>query len=262
MHFSIWTVLHRIRLTRCSPYILSLRGKVSLRSRTNSTTIADECLIRVTKREDVTPGCHCLKIHPITGYSMVLIRSDMSLFEPITLTTQRLKLRPIRHDDVHAFFEIWSDAETMRYFSFPIMTGIDQATDRMAHLLKTSADGKELVLAMDMLATGAVLGHFALCRLNEQCRRTEINYCLNRKYWGSGYMAEAASALIAHAFDTLNLNRIEADIDARNLASARLLERLGFIREGLLRERWIVADEVSDSVIYGLLASDYWAKAN
>ena len=55
---------------------------------------------------------------------------------------------------------------------------------------------------------------------------------------------------------TIGLNRLEADIDPRNVASAGLLERLGFVREGLLRERWIVGDEVSDSALYGLLASD------
>jgi len=54
----------------------------------------------------------------------------------------------------------------------------------------------------------------------------------------------------------LRLNRIEADIDPRNVASAGLLERLGFVREGVLRERWIVGDEASDSALYGLLASD------
>ena len=55
------------------------------------------------------------------------------------------------------------------------------------------------------------------------------------------------------------LNRVEADIDPRNEASARTLERLGFRREGLLRERWIVGDEVSDTALYGLLQRDwYW----
>jgi RimJ/RimL family protein N-acetyltransferase len=69
-------------------------------------------------------------------------------------------------------------------------------------------------------------------------------------------MYEAASALVEHAFGTLELRRIEADIDPRNVASARLLERLGFVREGLLRERWMVGDEVSDSALYGLLDRD------
>jgi RimJ/RimL family protein N-acetyltransferase len=70
-------------------------------------------------------------------------------------------------------------------------------------------------------------------------------------------MAEALPALVAHAFGALDLNRLEADIDPRNTASARVLERLGFRREGLLRERWIVNGEKSDSAIYGLLRAEW-----
>jgi RimJ/RimL family protein N-acetyltransferase len=63
--------------------------------------------------------------------------------------------------------------------------------------------------------------------------------------------------VLAHAFDTLRLRRIEADIDPRNSASCKLVERLGFVREGLLRERWDVAGELCDAALYGLLASDW-----
>ncbi|HEV3426497.1 MAG TPA: GNAT family protein, partial [Paraburkholderia sp.] len=91
---------------------------------------------------------------------------------------------------------------------------------------------------------------------HEQCRRAEIGFCLQRRQWGKGYMSEAAAAVVEHAFEAVKLNRIEADIDPRNTASARVLERLGFVREGLLRERWIVGDEVTDSALYGLLRSD------
>jgi RimJ/RimL family protein N-acetyltransferase len=59
----------------------------------------------------------------------------------------------------------------------------------------------------------------------------------------------------------MGLNRIEADIHPDNLASARTLDKLGFVREGLLRERWIVEGEISDTVLYGLLLSD-WSKRN
>ena len=70
-------------------------------------------------------------------------------------------------------------------------------------------------------------------------------------------MHEALVALLAFGFGELGLNRVEADIDPRNRASARSLERLGFRQEGHLRERWIVGSEVSDSALYGLLASDW-----
>ena len=180
----------------------------------------------------------------------------MSLFEPVTLITSRLILRPLRHEDARALFSIWSDADAMRYFSFPTMGRLDQATDRVARLLKTSTDGKDFVCAVELRTTGEVLGNCDLFHADEQCRRAEIGFSLQRTHWGNGYMTEAASALIEHAFSALKLHRIEADIDPRNVASARLLERLGFVREGLLRDRWIVGDEVSDSALYGLLDKD------
>ncbi|WP_035485260.1 GNAT family N-acetyltransferase [Paraburkholderia phenoliruptrix] len=179
----------------------------------------------------------------------------MPLFKPVTLSTARLTLRPLREEDAQALFAMWSDADAMR-FSFPAMTRLDQAVDRVSRLLNTSTDGKDCICVVESQTTGEVLGTCILFHADEQCRRAEIGFSLQRTHWGNGYMNEAASALIEHAFSALNLRRIEADIDPRNVASARLLERLGFIREGLLRERWIVGDEISDSALYGLLQGD------
>ncbi|RQR48550.1 N-acetyltransferase [Burkholderia sp. Bp9002] len=177
----------------------------------------------------------------------------MSLFEPATLTTARLTLRPLEEEDAHALFEIWADAEAMRYFSIPAMVDFDEARERIARKLTTAADGMDFNCVLESRATGEVVGECALFHVNAQCRRAEIGFSLKRRHWGSGYMGEAAAALVEHAFGAMNLNRLEADIDPRNVASARVLERLGFVREGLLRERWIVGDEVSDSALYGLL---------
>ena len=70
-------------------------------------------------------------------------------------------------------------------------------------------------------------------------------------------MNEALKALLYYAFQTLDLNRLEADIDPRNSASAKTLERLGFQKEGHLRERWIVNNEISDTWLYGLLRREW-----
>lgn len=70
-------------------------------------------------------------------------------------------------------------------------------------------------------------------------------------------MHEALSRLIAFGFTDMHLNRIEADIDPRNERSARSLERHGFQKEGYLRERWIIDGEISDTVLYGLLQSEW-----
>jgi len=93
-------------------------------------------------------------------------------------------------------------------------------------------------------------------------RRAEIGYALGRPYWGSGYMHNAQQALLCYSFQTLALNRLEADIDPRNLASARTLERLGFKKEGHLRERWIANDEISDTYLYGLLRREWHAHSS
>lgn len=67
-------------------------------------------------------------------------------------------------------------------------------------------------------------------------------------------MFKPLRALLNFAFEDLGLNRLEADVDPRNMASVRGLENLGFKREGYLRERWVAGGELSDSAIYGLLA--------
>ncbi|HEX3004917.1 MAG TPA: GNAT family protein, partial [Angustibacter sp.] len=71
------------------------------------------------------------------------------------------------------------------------------------------------------------------------------------------YATEAALALLAWAFETLDLNRVQAETDTRNLASARVLEKLGFVREGTLREDCVVDGDVSDSWVYGLLRREW-----
>jgi RimJ/RimL family protein N-acetyltransferase len=73
-------------------------------------------------------------------------------------------------------------------------------------------------------------------------------------------MQEALDATLGFAFDTLDMRRIEADVDPRNIASVRALERLGFQREGFLRERWQVDGEIQDALFYGLLRGQWIRK--
>lgn len=102
-----------------------------------------------------------------------------------------------------------------------------------------------------------VIGTCTLYHLDGRNRRAEIGFALGREHWGRGLMQEALGALLGYAFDTLNLHRVEADVDPGNAASLRLLERLGFVREGMMRERWLVGGGVQDSVILGLLRREW-----
>ena len=105
-----------------------------------------------------------------------------------------------------------------------------------------------------------VVGTCTLFHMDRTHRRGEIGYALGEAAWGRGYMHEALSALLEYAFLQLGLHRLEADIDPRNHASIRAVERLGFVREGYLRERWQVGGEITDSLFLGLLRPDWDAR--
>jgi [ribosomal protein S5]-alanine N-acetyltransferase len=104
---------------------------------------------------------------------------------------------------------------------------------------------------------GRLLGTCTLFHIDRPNRRAEVGYGLGSAYWRQGYMTEALSVLIRFAFESLDLRRLEADVDPRNERSLGILARLGFRREGLLRERWNVGDEIQDTVFLGLLASEW-----
>jgi len=89
--------------------------------------------------------------------------------------------------------------------------------------------------------------------------RAEIGFAVARSQWGRGLASEAVAELIAFAFERLQLHRLEADTEPRNERSLRLLERLGFRREGHLRERYYVDGERQDTVLLGLLRTE-WAE--
>jgi len=174
-----------------------------------------------------------------------------------TLQTERLLLRPLRETDAQAFFAIRSNPTVMRYHTSIPWTEIDLAVAKISRDMAAMQSGKYLSLGIERTEDRVFIGTCGLFSLDEQCRRAEIGYELLHDAWGKGYMHEALVALLKYGFSTLELNRIEADIHPDNIGSAKSLERLGFQKEGYLRERWIVGDQVSDSVLYGLLLSDW-----
>ena len=186
----------------------------------------------------------------------------MLAFERLPLRTQRLLLRPLAAADAHDVFAVYSDPVVMRYWSTPPWTRIEQAHEMIAGDIAGFEGGEHLRLALlpaDGTAPLPLLGTCSLWNIDRSSRRAEVGYLLAATAWGRGYMHEAMTALVRYAFEDQGLNRLEADIDPRNQPSEKSLLRLGFQKEGHLRERWIVNGEVSDSGLYGLLARDWRA---
>jgi RimJ/RimL family protein N-acetyltransferase len=89
-----------------------------------------------------------------------------------------------------------------------------------------------------------VIGHATLFEIEEASRRAEIGYSIRRADWGRGLGTDAVRTLLGFAFERCGFRRIEADVEPRNLASLRVLQKLGFVREGYLRERWCIGEEI------------------
>lgn len=165
----------------------------------------------------------------------------------------------MQQGDAEELFQIFSHPQVMRYWSHPAWTSIASAREQIERDEVELAAGDHLRLGLVRKQDEVLIGTCSLFNFSRESRRCEVGYALHPDTWHQGFMQEALRLLRNYAFDKLDLNRLEADIDPRNLASAKSLKRLGFVQEGLLRQRWIVGDEVSDSALYGLLRDDWRA---
>lgn len=173
------------------------------------------------------------------------------------ITTDRVVLRWISEDDIDGLYEVFSDPQVMRYWSTVPLTNREAAAALQREIAAGNENNSMFKWGLALRESNSVIGTTTLFNLNLDNGRAEIGYAMASARWGKGYMNEALRALVGHAFDVMNLRRLEADVDPRNAASIRTLERLGFQREGFLRERWHVNGEIQDAIFYGLLRREW-----
>lgn len=173
------------------------------------------------------------------------------------IDSRRLLLRPMKMEDAEQMFKVYSDPEVMKYWATPPFTDLASAQKFVQEDIESDARGDSLNWAITLKPGSEVIGKCILFSHNDSNRRAEIGFILNRLYWRQGLMSEAMVGVINLAFEDLVLHRLEADTDPENAGSLALLEKLGFQREGLFRDRWNVYDEWQDSVMLGLLKPDW-----
>lgn len=176
----------------------------------------------------------------------------------MTILTARLELRPLRPDDAPAVAAYRNDPATAAFQGWPLPYGLDDAAALIAEMAgRTVGVGAGWVQWGVALRGGPLLGDVALRRHGPQA---EVGLTLAPAAHGQGYATEAGRALVAHAFSVLQLHRLHAGTDPRNLAVTRLLARLGFRHEGTLREAYEHRGEWADEALHALLASE-WARS-
>lgn len=174
-----------------------------------------------------------------------------------TIDAPRVRLRWLTEQDADALYEVFSDRRMMRYWSTPAMTDRSEALALVTEIHDYFREKSGFQWGVERKDDRRLLGTCTLFRIDAGNGRAELGYGLGSRYWSKGYMREALTALIAYSFGTLGLRRLEADVDPRNEGSVRILGKLGFQREGLLRERWNVGGEIQDTAYFGLLAREW-----
>jgi ribosomal-protein-alanine N-acetyltransferase len=175
-----------------------------------------------------------------------------------TLETERLILREFEEDDLQAVQEYASDSEVVRYMEWGPNTEKDTREFlQRAFDQRQKRPRSEYGLAVILKSENQLVGGGGIYIANPDHKEAELGYCFNRRFWGQGYATEAARAFVAFGFAELGLHRIYATCDPANVASARVMEKIGMQREGHLRgHRWMKG-RWRDSYLYAILEQEW-----
>jgi len=177
------------------------------------------------------------------------------------LETQRLVIRDFKKKDKESLHRISND--------FRVCRGIRDhpgnfSLEDISEWIETSRldclknPRKRYNLGIELKGFERLIGYLCLTDINLQDKKCLLGYFLDPEFWKRGYMYEATKGFIGYAFETLNLRRIGADVYSSNGNSEKLLTKLGFVKEGLLRENHeLYTGEVVDTTVYGLLRRDW-----
>jgi ribosomal-protein-alanine N-acetyltransferase len=171
------------------------------------------------------------------------------------LQTERLVLRLLTENDIQFIYDIFSLEETNRHVSNPPVKDIAEARDIFERFCKP----KPHLFRMGIVLreTGNLIGTLGLYSIDMENKRATLGFELLPSCWGKGYMTEACKALLAHAFCSMGLNRIQASAEPENVRSMQVMERLGFTCEGVMRELDFYKGAFHDDVIYSILRGEW-----
>jgi ribosomal-protein-alanine N-acetyltransferase len=176
--------------------------------------------------------------------------SDAS-FLPI-LETERMRLTPLVVDDTRYIFPLMADAEVMAFWDVGEIDDPDVIANIVVGQIEEMAEGRAVYWTMRSLGDGQFIGTCDLSEIDRRHRRAEVGFMLGREAWGQGYASEAMQAVLSYAA-TQGLRRLLARTHLGNRRSESLLEKLGFVEEGMLRGHVLRDGERRDCRLFGLL---------
>ena len=173
-----------------------------------------------------------------------------------TLKTDRLILRPIKRSDAQDLYAYAQDPAVSRHVLWDAHKNVQESRQFIRAARRQYRRGLPGSFAITLRDSGRMIGTVGFMWLNPDWQSAEVGYSLSREYWNRGIMTEALRAVIAFGFDTLGLNRIEAQHETDNPASGRVMQHVGMRYEGTLRQRIKNKGKYVDVKLYAILRGD------
>jgi ribosomal-protein-alanine N-acetyltransferase len=168
------------------------------------------------------------------------------------IITERLVLREITEQDAESIYKLLSNPEVIKFDTFELFTDIKQAEDLIECFGEGFRKKTAIFWGICLKNQSEVIG-FCKCEIEIPKIRADFGYDLRPEYWNRGVMTEALDAVIDFTFNKADVNRIEALVSNENNGSIRVLEKLGFVKEGVLRKRSYWGGSYHDMVMLSIL---------
>ena len=173
------------------------------------------------------------------------------------LNTQRLLLRQITQEDDKSLLEVLSDADTCEYLTHNAISDIENIKRMISGMQRFFDEKQRIRWGIAQKSDNTIIGHCGFFDIDRFNGCAEISYCLKRGLWGQGLMTEAVDAMLRFGFEEYGLNRIVAKVIKGNAGSIKVLQKLGFVEEGILRESLYKNGQYHDLIVFSVLKSEY-----
>ena len=179
-------------------------------------------------------------------------------FHPFqNLETERLLLRRLVDTDVEEIFALRSNAETMQYIPRPLAKSKEEALAHIVMIESKIVDNTGINWAITVKGNPKAIGIIGIYKIFPENHRAEIGYMISPETYGKGYTTEAIKVVLDYGFEQLDLHSMEAIIDPDNIASERVLQKNGFVKEAHILENGLWEGKYIDTVIYSLLRRNF-----
>jgi ribosomal-protein-alanine N-acetyltransferase len=173
------------------------------------------------------------------------------------LESKRLRFRKLTNADAPEILVLRGNPETMQFIPRPLIKDIEGALAHIKMINEKIDDNIDINWAVTEKESDECIGIMGFYRTQPEHYRTELGYMITPEHWGKGYVTEAVTVLLDFAFNSLQFHSIEAVIDSRHIASERVLQKVGFVKEAHFKENFYYNNEFTDTVIYGLLKRNF-----